>query len=1116
MSRSWKQTGKVHVAILVLIALGTTLLFGQRIRTIPAAPPYKPNCAEGNHGCQAWALFRTGHPYPYQAIQWQELPAQRLAILLLEPPPVIGKMELEKLIRTAFGSDLLGFERFRWKLGIDGWLEDTVLTVSAPGTSGTDPLQDPLFRDRIAFLHLALFGTAYGATFDLQKDRNFARPSEAAQNIRVNPGEVRRWLSDATLKWQTLGDGPVAETSWSTVTSQHKFGAFIAADRSLVLLTFPIELLKDVSSTGKELNRLAVPFRCFAVATDAIVGGFEAANGHLAILGRPRTQSVASVPPLRFETFKLLATQTADELSQSYERRALYAGKMMRGDYLFRDWAPIYLSDALVDTEFGALLNITDQLLKSWSEAGHVDYLHFNYPKPKTYPFKTALSEKVEADSGSTSVLFNWNTAGSAVMVNTATGKAFASRQTGALPVTYGAGEDSAETDKLKIDEETAYQYFASQRDANLARVVQYTLLYQFFRAVNPKPANIDSKGVARGLEPAVHARRQAAAMRTRATVKMIADVQSGRVSLAPEDKKLFTLRLTRFLAQNPDLASDEQVASVIADRFSDESRKLQEARRGKLLAAGAELDSKIDDYNSRVFEYNLRPAGPAKLVLKASLDASRAEIQTMRGALQTMEKDNPIADIRRILTALAEKRPEMEDVRRGFVESYAYEPSGSIKTPSIVISWDPTDITSVGGHNLDARTLKMEVSSSVTGIKLEKTESGLRLMYSPSKASLVEGHATELARAVEHGHVRSTADLEKIIAPSVPTRSRTVALNLPSAAGRGEGAGSLPDAWSARLGGRVYTNGEKAEFVRGLRGMSETSACCEFIGYDDGGTAFATQRSPHPPPATVVFELRDSPSMAEHVSQAARTGRPVIFLDTPADHVEALALQANIDAPREAGLGRMAESLGSRRSGARQATYDGIAERDANGEVGFLQSVADKTGSEARNLLRRLTFKETPAAWAEARVSRLEATELAVLVDNIGWNSQTDGTLSAVKLSFGATKVNGAVDVSVAAGFADADLIAGRNTLYGIHGKTLKAARAKGQSLAQYAITIKNELARMPAVRAKRITVVVQRGKTRQLFSMRDHCQGNELIENATKHARSSVDSDRRTADAV
>ena len=74
------------------------------------------------------------------------------------------------------------------------------------------------------------------------------------------------------------------------------------------------------------------------------------------------------LPPLRVETILQLAAVGQDELSQSYERRNIISGRYDEK----HDWAPIYLSAALLDTEYGSLLNITDQLLKSWSMGGQV------------------------------------------------------------------------------------------------------------------------------------------------------------------------------------------------------------------------------------------------------------------------------------------------------------------------------------------------------------------------------------------------------------------------------------------------------------------------------------------------------------------------------------------------------------------------------------------------------------------------------------------------------------------------------------------------------------------------------------------------------------------------
>jgi hypothetical protein len=116
---------------------------------------------------------------------------------------------------------------------------------------------------------------------------------------------------------------------------------------------------------------------------------------------------------------------------------------MLGGRYGGSDWAPIYLSRSLIDTEFGALLNITDQMLKSWSMAGQIDYLYFDYPlRPAASRFAFGakpLAELVLRETGSTQVLFNWNTSGGAAVVSGTGLNVITPTRTGALPITYGA-----------------------------------------------------------------------------------------------------------------------------------------------------------------------------------------------------------------------------------------------------------------------------------------------------------------------------------------------------------------------------------------------------------------------------------------------------------------------------------------------------------------------------------------------------------------------------------------------------------------------------------------------------------------------------------------------------
>ena len=433
--------------------------------------------------------------------------------------------------------------------------------------------------------------------------------------------------------------------------------------------------------------------------------------------------------------------------------------------------------------------------------------------------------------------------------------------------------------------------------------------------------------------------------------------------------------------------------------------------------------------------------------------------------------------------------------MQRGFVSSFNYEPPASIKTPSIVISWDSSDVLRVGGHNIDARAITMEASPKVTGIAIEETESGPKVLYNPAKASLVEAHATEIARAIEHGHVTSGAQLEKIIVSAVPNRTRFEALGLPKA------AAGAPDRWSARLGNHLYTEANKPEFVSNLSGMAEKSACCEFVAYDDNGIAFATERSPHPPPLIVTYELRDTPSLAEHVEAAAKQGRPLIFLGASEDRVEALALQATVGNGKGRDLNEMAEWLGRQESGAKGPRVDGIAADDLTGNRGFLKGLADRFSAGAWELLTRLTMKEPAPSWTQAEVSRLEEGPARDLVRSIGWDPGKDGVPAAVMMKFsGGNAGLPPVDVSVVAGFSDANLPIGRQNLYAIHEKNFALASARQESLFRYMLSMKKELTNLPGGRAERIAFLVRHGNNRQLLSLREFI--DEMVRHGDKQA--------------
>ena len=148
------------------------------------------------------------------------------------------------------------------------------------------------------------------------------------------------------------------------------------------------------------------------------------------------------------------------------------AGKMVNG----RDWCPTYLSKELENTEFGDLMTITDVLLKDWSEHGTIQEGYYRYPEPGYYPFDKPLFKKL----GLNELVYNWNTAGAMYAIDCDGYTLYTLGRTGSLPVSYFNSQERSQSIGYRYESQ-AYHYFATLGNTDLARVVQYTALYQLF-----------------------------------------------------------------------------------------------------------------------------------------------------------------------------------------------------------------------------------------------------------------------------------------------------------------------------------------------------------------------------------------------------------------------------------------------------------------------------------------------------------------------------------------------------------------------------------------------------------------------------------------------------------
>jgi hypothetical protein len=398
-----------------------------------------------------WKRFRSAHPFGFQGIAISKIRRDgSCSVVVTEPPPHVSLEQLKELIPDA--------TVMRQPNGHDGALFDVAGTLRGG---------EPEVLRKLRVLNHLLFHTEYGA-FVYQEP--FERPWQDAKgydlDLRISAAELDSWIHDKAARFVSVeGSGPL--THADLVDSTYS-GVYRLRDGNVVAWWVPATV--GISDCLPEI-------RAFAIESDLVIGAIKERQGIL-ILGRERLAPYELMPPLRAETIALLASSyLKEELQQSYQRNHPGAGPYTKE----WDWAPILLSPELVNSEYGDLLNVSDQLLKGWSEHGDVTYENFNYPLPNHWVFPKALSAILRERFHQSTLTFNWNTTGTGYVVPFDSREVYALFRTGALPVSYMPGEDASLAPQVVSYEEDAYGWYAGLNNPTLVRVVQYAALYQLF-----------------------------------------------------------------------------------------------------------------------------------------------------------------------------------------------------------------------------------------------------------------------------------------------------------------------------------------------------------------------------------------------------------------------------------------------------------------------------------------------------------------------------------------------------------------------------------------------------------------------------------------------------------
>lgn len=450
----WSQMprGKKY-GIYACIALIFFISIGAYIYSMPSAIEKSLAYADMEN---VWKEFREKNPYNLQVEGIKRYADNSYVAIISEPSERVTEEDLKDFFEDYncfFRTDTI-------KLGYDGWLRDAVVSFNV-----LDEDEIPDFSEKLSKL---LYGTDYKASamdFDMLPEHKAF--SSYDLNCQVTEEELRKWfLEDGE---QLVNYDKESETT--TLLEIFK------AKKNKTQLYYSKEsgFIVWVLKTGEcDKNDFKIAARKFSLDSDLILGAIKSGKT-VAIIARERCVPVYELSPMRQETLCLLASTDEKELAQSYERTSMFAGKQIGG----KDFAPIYLSDELWHTEYGNILNVTDQMLKSWSENGMIDYVDFDYPKPVYWTFDAGVLK----DLGVSELTYNWNTEGTGYIVEDDFYSIYALNRTGSLPVSYipGNSEGISDKDPVYQAEQKAYDFFSNLSSPELVKVVQYVAMYQIF-----------------------------------------------------------------------------------------------------------------------------------------------------------------------------------------------------------------------------------------------------------------------------------------------------------------------------------------------------------------------------------------------------------------------------------------------------------------------------------------------------------------------------------------------------------------------------------------------------------------------------------------------------------
>lgn len=702
-----------------------------------------------------WNEFSESNPYNIQLECIRNYDDNSRLVILSEPSDFVSEEELDEF----FGKYNSYTKTYKRKIGFDGWMRDYVVAFN--------DLDDDDYNSFVKKLSMLLYKTDYKAELiDMSVMVSHTPYLDSTLNYNVTTEELKEWFIDNAEPIMPLEGGSGIATDMKSVLSgtiENGMQLYSSVAPGFVIWTI------DQTNSLPELD-FRIFARKFSLDSDIILGAI-AKDDNIAIIARERCIPITQLPPMRAETLCLLANTRDDELSQSYERNNLFAGKQTGDAYGGKDFAPILLSDALWHTEYGNILNVTDQMLKSWSENGMIDYVDFNYPKPVFWTFEKGAIRDLDV----LTLTYNWNTEGVGYIVDDNDYAVYALNRTGSLPVSYipGDAKQTTEKDPVYQAEQKAYDFFSSLSNPELLKVVQYASMYQIFQnfGVHMAYDNIQDYD---DIKFVMSSNLQ---LETGKMLKKIANYSSeDRDSIARyynahvvtgNEEGISLGNGYSLVSNNPNLPKDEFGISL----YSIFMYKLDPAEQTDLmnLIYASKLMLEVDTlhmYLSRVATDKVFMESLANALLdRNEIDNIRYsdDIRLQYGIdsnIKIRSKEDEVGDA---FNAVFSKEKYLKNyieifsayshnkAKKLMVQANAHRNRTWMKTPTVVESWSLVDsIYQEGGHNLNSKVTRFRVADDLKPGQTRTVSSGGK-------------NIIEVSRADSRSHITSQSYLRRV-----------------------------------------------------------------------------------------------------------------------------------------------------------------------------------------------------------------------------------------------------------------------------------------------------------------------------------------------------------------